>query len=69
LSSLEFREIMSGALPLRPQDLALSGQTDPGARGGCNRPASPHSRQRSGRIPALPYPLREHSDFSEGLVV
>lgn len=27
-------------------------------------PVSPHSRQRSGRIPALPYPLREQSHCS-----
>jgi hypothetical protein len=35
------------------------GQTGTGAGAAVSAPASPPSRQRSGRIPALPYPLRE----------
>jgi hypothetical protein len=45
-----------GFAPATPGFIAF-GQTDVGAWRVVSRPVSPHSRQRSGRIPAEPYPL------------
>jgi len=52
---------MGVSSPQAPWDLSLSGRLVIGAEAAVTAPASPHSRQRSGRIPALPYPLRERS--------
>jgi hypothetical protein len=54
--------VLMGALPLQPQDLSLCGRLV--GTGWPNYPASPRSRQRSGRIPALPYPLRKRKNYS-----
>jgi hypothetical protein len=60
--------VFGGFAPATPGFNAF-GQTNRVSRGGRNRPMSPHSRRRSGRIPALPYPLRERFDFSEVVVI